>query len=117
MSRGTQSPIAVRWLCAILWLAAGLSSMVAAPAVAQRPVAQRPAPRFLAFETVLQGSGEAELRWPLSVGTGPSLELAVADAYGARLVFFSATGGGWVAAGVTRLPATPVAVVYDGAAT
>ncbi len=104
-------------LLAVLWLAA-----TAAPA-------QRPAPRFLAHEAVVQGSGDAELRWPVAVAAGSTFQLAVADAYGARLILFTETGRGvadsetagrfasgigWAAAGVVELPATPLAVVYDG---
>ncbi len=92
--------------------------LAAAPAAAQRT-----APRFLAFDTVLQGSGDAELRWPVSVAAGSALELAVADAYGARLVIFTTAGDGasrdgagtdWTADHVVRLPAPPLAVVHDG---
>ncbi len=90
-------------LLLILWLAAGFS-----PAAAQRTT-----PRFLAFEAVLQGSGDAELRWPVSVAAGPALTIAIADAFNPRLVIFSAADG-WTAERVIPLPAAPLAVVHDG---
>ncbi len=98
--------------------------------VATRPVAaQRTPSRILAAEAVVQGRGDAELRWPVSVAAGSAFQIAVADAYGARLVLFAesgrgvadaaatsgfASGIGWSAAGIVELPAAPLAVVYDG---
>ncbi len=102
VANGLPAPL-LTLLLLMLWLAAGLS-----PAAARQAV-----PRFLAFEAVLQGSGDAELRWPVSVAAGPALEIAVADAFNSRLVIFSAAGG-WTAEGVIRLPAVPLAVVHDG---
>ncbi len=83
--------------------------LMTSPAVAQRS-------RFLAFETVIQGSGDAELRWPVSVAAGSALELAVTDVHGSRLVFFSTAGDGeaWTGEHTVRLPAPPLAVVHDG---
>ncbi len=87
----------------------GLVATLASPAAAQRPAA-----RFLAFEAVLQGQGDSELRWPVAVAAGSALEIAVADAYGARLVIFAGTGGGWSAGHSVPLGAAPLAVVHDG---
>ncbi len=96
----------------------GLMATVSSPAAAQAA-----APRLLAFEAVLQGEGEAELRWPVAVAAGSTVEIAVADAYRARLVIFSATGGasaagaiggGWSAERTIPLGAPPLAMVHDG---
>ncbi len=109
-------------------IVAGLT-LVALELTTSPVAAQRPAARFLAFEAVVQGSGDAELRWPVAVAAGSAFQLAVVDAYGERLVLFAETGRGvadaetegrsaggigWAAAGVVKLPATPLAVVFDG---
>ncbi len=112
--------ISIRLLAVIL----GLALLLPAP-----PVAAQRAPRILALEAVVKGRGAVELRWPVSVAAATAFQLAVADAWGARLVLFTETGRGvagaettgrfaggigWAAAGAVELPAPPLAVVYDG---
>ncbi len=76
--------------------------------------AQRPAPRFLAPDTVIQGERDSELRWPVAVASASAIELAVADAGDPRLVIFAATGSAWKVERQVPLEAPPVDVVHAG---
>ncbi len=99
MSRPIERPLAILVLAALTSLPA---------------TAERPAPRVLAFEAVVQGQGDAELRWPVAVAAASALELAVADAWGGRLVIFAANDSGWSTGRAISLGTAPLAVVHDG---
>jgi len=72
------------------------------------------APRILAWDAVLQGDDAYELRWPVAVAAASAGEIAVADAYGSRLVVFSGTGSTWTAERSLTLPGVPLALTHDG---
>ncbi len=92
--------------------AAALAVAVVTP---PRPLeAQSSAEPRLAWEATLKGDGDGELRWPVAVAPASSVEVAVADAFGPRLVLFTAGAGDWTAKRVIELPATPRAVAHDG---
>ncbi|MCP3956662.1 MAG: hypothetical protein GY719_02300 [bacterium] len=90
--------------CLIAWL---LPAMAATAAAAQR------APRVLAADSALEGSRAVELRWPVAVAAASSLEIAVADAWGPRLVIFT-TAAGSAQTRAVDLPASPLDVAFDG---
>ncbi len=70
-------------------------------------------PRILAWDAVVQGDEAHELRWPVAVAAAAA-EIAVADAYGSRLVVFSGVGNTWTAERSLTLPGVPLALVHDG---
>lgn len=70
-------------------------------------------PRVLAGESVLKGTRSVELRWPVAVAAATSLEIAVADAWGPRLVIFTSADGSARTRAVD-LPASPIGVAFDG---
>ncbi|HUP43386.1 MAG TPA: hypothetical protein VM599_09270 [Thermoanaerobaculia bacterium] len=94
--------------CAALSAAAALLGPVAAPLAAQGAPA-------LVFEEALRGSEEREVRWPVAVAAASADELAVADAFGPRLLVFRRAGVGWQAARVAELPGAPAGLAWDGA--
>ncbi|MFP3938843.1 MAG: hypothetical protein ACLF0P_00925 [Thermoanaerobaculia bacterium] len=76
--------------------------------------AARSSTRLLVFEEALRGTEDREVRWPVAVASASPEELAVADAFGARLLVFRRLGAGWQAARGVDLPAAPVDLVRDG---
>jgi sugar lactone lactonase YvrE len=90
--------------------AAALFGAVAAPLAAQ-PAGGR----ALVFEEVLRGSEDREVRWPVAVAGASADELAVADAFGPRLLVFRRAGVGWQVARVAELPGAPAGLAWDGA--
>jgi len=70
--------------------------------------------RLLRYAAIVDGSGEASLRWPTDVAASSQDEVAVADAWRGRLVVFRRIGAGWASAHEVVLPRPPVAVVHFG---
>jgi hypothetical protein len=93
-----------RWVfAALLAMAASVASVQGTP------------PRVLAFESVLDGSEEEPLRWPVALAVVSNEELAVADAWRPRLMLFRRVGVSWGVERVVTLAAAPAAVAFDGA--
>lgn len=76
--------------------------------------AQTVLPRVLTFIEALKGSEEVELRWPVAVAAASTEEIAVADAFGPRLLRFRKVGVSWQLDSSVELPGTPSDLVYDG---
>jgi sugar lactone lactonase YvrE len=93
--------------CAAFAVAAALFGPVAAPLAAQGA-------RALVFEEVVRGTEDREVRWPVAVAGASADELAVADAFGPRLLVFRRAGVGWQVARVAELPGAPAGLAWDG---
>lgn len=76
--------------------------------------AQRTPPRLATFQEVLKGSEEVTLRWPVDVAAASSDTVAVADAYGPKLVVFSRSNRSWSVTDAVDLPAAPAGLAWDG---
>lgn len=103
-------------LCAVV-LAVGLAVLRSGAAWGQDPApgaVARPSSWAFVFEEVLRGSEDREVRWPVAVAAASADQVAVADAFGARLLLFRRLGAGWQAARRLDLPAAPVDLVRDG---
>jgi DNA-binding beta-propeller fold protein YncE len=72
------------------------------------------APRLLVWETAIRGDQEHELRWPVGVAAASNDEIAVADAYGSRLVIFKQLKGIWNVDRAVALPGSPLDIAHDG---
>jgi len=83
-------------------LAAGLGAAQANPA------------RVLSFVELLDGTEEEELRWPVGVAAASAEEIAVADAFGPRLLRFRKVGVSWRLDGAVEIPGVPVGLAWDG---
>jgi sugar lactone lactonase YvrE len=93
--------------CAAFAAAATLFGPFAAPAAAQGS-------RALVFEEALRGAEDREVRWPVAVAASAAEELAVADAFGPRLLVLRRAGVGWQVARVAELPGAPAGLAWDG---
>lgn len=72
------------------------------------------APPILAWDAVIYGQAEAELRWPVDLASAREGELVVADAYNPRLVVFrEATDGSWNSERVVPLPEPPASLTAE----
>jgi len=69
--------------------------------------------RSLVLETTLAGTDEQDVRWPVAVATS-SGEIAVADAFGPRLLLFRGSRASWQLESSVELPGAPVDLVHDG---
>jgi hypothetical protein len=95
-----------------LWVAAAVAVAAALPA---GPLpAQGASSRPLVFEEALRGSEDREVRWPVAVAAASADEIAVADAFGPRLLVFRKAGVGWQAAAEAELPGAPVGLARLG---
>ncbi len=74
--------------------------------------AQPTAPRMMAVTDVLRGTEQEELRWPTAVAAASDAEVAVADAYGPRLLVFRRVGVSWTLAMTRDLTSTPVGLAW-----
>jgi len=90
-------------------VAAGLLAAGSPPAVAQSG-----APRALAFQDVLKGTDETSLRWPVAVAAASDEEVAVADAFGPRLLRFRRVGVSWQLDRTVALGGAPIGLAWDG---
>ena len=91
------------------------AAVAAAAALPAAPLPAQGAPaRPRVVEEALRGSEDRELRWPVAVAAAPAGEIAVADAFGPRLVVFRKAGVGWQAAAVAALPGAPAGLAWDG---
>lgn len=97
----------VPWVAIPLVLAAALTSP--SPARAQGITS-----RSLTFEEALRGSEDHEVRWPVALASAGPDELAVADAFGSRVLLLRRLGAGWTVAGSVALPGTPAGIAWDG---
>lgn len=94
-------------------LAAAAVAVAAALPAGPLPAQGAPA-RPLVFEEALRGSEDREVRWPVAVAAASAEEIAVADAFGARLLVFRKAGVGWQAAAEAELPGAPVGLARLG---
>lgn len=79
------------------------------------PAAAQPAPeRVLSFLESMKGAEGAELRWPVAVAAASAEDVAVADAFGERLLRFRRVGVSWRLEGTVEMGGTPVALASDG---
>ena len=62
---------------------------------AKPATAQTGAPRVLTFMESIKGNEEVELRWPVALAAASAEEIAVADAFGPRLLRFRRIGVLW----------------------
>jgi sugar lactone lactonase YvrE len=75
---------------------------------------QQPEP-VIAWQEELRGSREHPLRWPVAVAAASENEIAVADAFGSRLLVFTGSDpAGWSVSTAIELPGTPHHLAYDG---
>jgi uncharacterized membrane protein YtjA (UPF0391 family) len=102
MSRSTFIFMVVAGVAGVL-LFAGL------PAAAQTGL-----PRVFTFMESIKGSEEIELRWPVAVAAASADEVAVADAFGSRLLRFRRVGASWQLEKSVELPGAPVDLTHDG---
>jgi len=96
-------------ILSLLWLVILVAAM--APPLA----AQAPARGVLAFDRVVDGPDDQELRWPSAVAADDAGELAVADAWTPRVLVFTRKGADWQLRKAVGLPGAPVAMAWDGA--
>lgn len=78
------------------------------------PAPAQTVPRVLSFVEALKGTQDTELRWPVAVAAASSDEIAVADAFGPRLLRFRKVGVSWSLDGQVELPGAPAGLVWDG---
>ena len=76
--------------------------------------AQANPPRVLSFLESVKGTEEVELRWPVAVAAASAEEIAVADAFGPRLLRFRRVGVSWQFHGAVPISAVPVGLTWDG---
>jgi DNA-binding beta-propeller fold protein YncE len=95
-------------LLSLLW-AAVLVAAAAAPAAAQAP-----ARSVLAFDQVVDGPEDQEIRWPSAVAADDAGDLAVADAWTPRVLVFTRKGADWQLEKAVGLPGAPAAMAWDG---
>jgi hypothetical protein len=76
--------------------------------------AQAGPPRALAFQEGLKGTDEASLRWPVAVAAASDDDVAVADAFGPRLLRFRRVGVSWQLDRAVTLGGAPVGLAWDG---
>jgi hypothetical protein len=94
-----------------LLLAAGATAGL----VAALPVrAQVGPPRVLVFQEVLKGTDAVSLRWPLAVAAASDEEVAVADAFGPRLLLFRKVGVSWQLDRTVPMGGAPAGLAWDG---
>lgn len=67
-------------------------------------------PQVMVFEQSWRGVEGKETRWPVALAASSSGEIAVADAYGSRLLVFRRAGVSWTLSKVLSLPGPPVSV-------
>lgn len=80
------------------------------PAAAQRQASEP----TLDWDEVVQPESEQPLRWPVDVAAASADELAVADAYQARLIIIARQSGQWKQVRTISLGGTPYALAHDG---
>lgn len=102
MSRSIHCLLVISGLAG-LWLSTG-----------QPATAQTGPPRVMTFIESIKGSEEIELRWPVAVAAASAEEIAVADAFGPRLLRFLRIGVSWQLDTSVELPGAPVDLIYDG---
>lgn len=96
-----------RLLCAL-----GVAALLATGA---RPAAAQAAPpRVLSFLETVKGSEDQSLRWPVAVAAASDEDIAVADAWGPRLLRFRRVGVSWQLERSVEMPGSPVGLVWDG---
>jgi DNA-binding beta-propeller fold protein YncE len=93
---------------------ATLALAAAGIGVAAGAAAQASAPRLFVWETVLDGEEDGEVRWPVAVAAASAEELAVADAFGPRLLRFRKDALAWKLERSVPLPGAPVDLAWDG---
>ena len=81
---------------------------------AKQATAQTGVPRVLTFMESIKGNEEVELRWPVALAAASAEEIAVADAFGPRLLRFRRIGVSWQLDHSLELPGAPVDVIHDG---
>jgi hypothetical protein len=79
-----------------------------------RAAAQAGPPRVLAFQELLKGSDEAPLRWPVAVAAAADDDVAIADAFGPRLLRFRRVGVSWQLDRTVALGGAPAGLAWDG---
>ena len=84
--------------------------LLPAPAGAQQPQSGS----LFDWDEVVQPDGEGPLRWPLDVAAASAGELAIADAYGSRLVIVANRSAEWRFVREIPLDGAPYAVAHDG---
>lgn len=84
------------------------------PLVTQAQPRVAGAERIFVFEQDLPAVGDEDIRWPVAVAAAGDDELAVADAFGPRLLVLRRVGVEWRLERALELPAPPVALVRDG---
>lgn len=77
-------------------------------------LAQINLPKILAWDKTLRGTDEEHLHWPVAVAAASTEEIAVADAFGPRVLLFRKTGISWELDRTASLPAVPIALTHDG---
>jgi DNA-binding beta-propeller fold protein YncE len=68
---------------------------------------------LLRFDSVVDGSTEQPVRWPVAVAAASADEIAVADAWNNRLLVFRRVGAGWPVDRAIALPAPPAAMTFS----
>jgi hypothetical protein len=87
-----------------------LFTLMLLPAAAQ----QQKADRSLDWDEVVQPESEQPMRWPVGVAVASADELAVADAYGSRLIILARQADEWKQVREIALDGAPYAVAHDG---
>jgi len=94
---------------AILALVVG-GLLFPAPVVSQSPA------RVLVWVGEIRGPEDAPLRWPVGVAAAPDGRVAVADAFGSRVLLFTRIARSWQMERSIDLPGVPAGLTHDGSA-
>ncbi|HEX9189195.1 MAG TPA: hypothetical protein VGB87_19105 [Vicinamibacteria bacterium] len=86
-----------------------MAGIAVAPALAQTGP-----PRALVFQEALTGTEAVSLRWPLAIAGASDDEVAVADAWGPRLVRFRKVGVSWQLDRSVPMGGAPAGLAWDG---
>lgn len=91
------------------WIAAGFCALGAAAISSQSAP-----PRVMTLDSVLKGSKEEQLRWPVAVAASADDRIAVADAYGPALFLFRRVGVSWTLERTVELAGAPAGLAWNG---
>ena len=69
---------------------------------------------MLVFQEALKGTEDVSLRWPVAVAAASDDEVAVADAFGPRLLRFRQVGVSWQLDRTVPMGAAPAGLAWDG---
>lgn len=75
---------------------------------------QQSPPRVTTLDSILIGSEDERIRWPTAVAAASENRIAIADAYGPRVLLFRRVGATWGLERVVSLPTAPAGMVWDG---